>query len=201
MKKGKLISLSGVDGSGKTTQAKILYSTLTRKRFSVIKVQTFEYLILKPITNIFKRNGSFKQIPKYYSTNTNPILRLWFVPAFIDMWIIYLTKIIPITFKYDIVISDRYFTDMAVSIASLGYMPRRFFELYIKFLPRANKQILLLLDPKTSLERSKEYDLKYHSAQNQLYRVVSKTINSHQINAKLGKGAISQQIITCVKNI
>src|SRR3989344_4882802 len=103
---GILISFSGIDGAGKSTQIDLLSKYFKKRGKTVFKTEEmFGYFLLKPIIKILRlSNGSPKGGP--VTRNKKYLPKLWFIPAFIDIWIGYLFKFKFLSAEYDVVIAD-----------------------------------------------------------------------------------------------
>lgn len=183
MKSGLLISLTGFDGAGKTTQVKLLLDFLKRKGLKVRATEAmFSYFALKPlISSLRAATGSPTLGP--VKRNKNPLLKLWFIPAFIDIWLGYILKIRPMLVKYDFVIADRFYTDMWANLAYYGYLPDWAFGILLKFLPKADKPFLFSVDPKIVQQRESEFAQDYYEEQSKIYKRLPQYVDFYIINA------------------
>lgn len=183
MKKGYLISFSGFDGVGKSTQINLLSKYLKSKGKKVYVTETmFGYFLLKPVIKILRpATGSLSLGP--VKRNKNFLAKLWFIPAFIDIWISYIFKISPMLNKYDYVIADRFYTDIWANLLYYGYIPDSAFKVFIKLLPRPDIAIMLSVDPKLVLKRESEFPPAYYQEQAIIYQQLSHQINFYQVNA------------------
>ena len=142
MKKGKQLSLAGIDGAGKTTQAKNLSHELQKRGYHVKISQQFE-------------TAMGRTCRKILSYTTDPYLR-----AFLFALDHYAArdKISDMLERYDFVISDR---SLYCSIAYL--IPRGLSESWVvslyQYLPRPNLVILLDIPVKVALRRKPFDDL------------------------------------------
>lgn len=196
MKKGVLVALSGVDGSGKTTQAQLLNNYLKKKGKKTITIKVFDYLLLTPVISLSrkitgnKRTGPVKK-------NRKAILKLWFIPAFGDFWLNYLLRIYPKLYKYDFVISDRYFPDLVINLLYYGYMPQALLPL-IKYLPKATKNVLLSLPAKVAWSRSRDFTQSYYSKQGGLYQKVSEVNLLYNLEATKTKKEVFSNLVNYI---
>lgn len=194
MKKGVTIALSGVDGSGKSIQVKMLSDYLRDQGKRVVIIQVFNYFLLRGLINLAKKQYSTS---KSTDINKSAFLKLWFIPAMVDFWLLYIFKILPLKKKYDYVIADRYFIDLAVSLSYRNYLPRRLFLYFVNMLPKADTQILLLPNSYEAFKRSKEFEKTYYVDQSNIYSLISRTNN--QIFT-LKEGGV-QVINSCIKEM
>lgn len=129
MKRGYLIVLTGIDGSGKTTQAQILVDNLRRAGLSVSYVWArWDQMLVKPLTKRWKRNleketghsDSRAKINKgeKHKLLRNPVLRwCWLAAFFIDYGLQILVKVRFRLIWKGLIVSDRMFYDSAIDQA------------------------------------------------------------------------------------
>ena len=129
MKRGTLIVFTGIDGSGKTTQAKLLVDSLNQDGLCVSYVWSrWEPFLLRPFIkrwknkvaqNIDTSHGSSNEIKgKKQRLLQNPVIRwLWLILFFIDYGFQIFRKIHLGLLKKQIIISDRVFYDSVIDQA------------------------------------------------------------------------------------
>ena len=186
-----LVSFSGVDGSGKSTQINLLRERLERDNKKVVTVSLFNYFLLKPLISMGRarlKDGKSGPVRK----NRNLILRLWFGLALIDFWVIYALRVGLLRRKYDVILADRYFHDLAISMTYYGYMPKVLLLSFVRLLPKADRQILLSVDPALAHKRSGEFSIDYFKEQARCYETIAKHFT--KLDGSRDSGELSEQI-------
>ncbi len=129
MKKGLLIVFTGIDGSGKTTQAELLLESLRNDGIDAAYVWSrWEPLLLRPVINRWKNrkkgesDGAGQNYNELKSKKKklldNPVIRwLWLFFFFIDYSVQIFIKIGPELRKRELIISDRIFYDSVIDQA------------------------------------------------------------------------------------
>lgn len=196
-----IIALMGVDGSGKTTLSYLLKNLLEKKNKKVLVVKVFDYLILRYFLKVIKVlvNKKLKAHGFPAEKNKKLVFKLWPLVAYFDNLLFYLIKIWPLKFKYDYVICDRYFYDMAVSYSYLGFSTKWLYNLYIRIIPEPKYAFILDVNPEIAFRRAKEFDLNYFIEQRELYLDLVRRKNFQLIDASPSPEQISDIIENKIK--
>jgi len=193
---GIIISLSGVDNAGKSTQCRLL-----KKHFEFEKKQVkvtefaFGYFLLKPfIRYLRKSTGSPKLGP--VKKNNNILPKLWFIPAFIDIWIGYLFHLRKMKRKYDVVLCDRFYSDIWANLLYYGYIPIIIYGTTLRLLPKADISIVLMVDSQVGHGRiNDEFPLSYYKIQTKIYRDLAEKIKSIKIKSNNNSKKVFKRIL------
>lgn len=181
---GKIISFSGIDGAGKSTQVKLLTKYLASKKKTFVATEAmFTYFILKPLVSLLRSATKSPKGGPVTRNKTNVLAKLWFIPAFIDIWTGYIFKILLLRLKYDYVIADRIYLDIWANLLYYGYIPVWAYRALIRLLPHSQIGFLFLVKPGTVRKREDDFPLSYYKEQSRIYGQLPRFVDINVINA------------------
>jgi thymidylate kinase len=182
----KLITISGLDGSGKSTQIEMLKNCLKSQG------KTFWYFhaVNFSIANAYRRPASTEE-KSVIKANWLQIQMRKFA-LLID---IFRFKRIMKKKKVDYIISDRYFYD---SVVNINYLETRFpSRLFAeKFIPKPDFAFYLNVDPETIMRRDRQPDqgIEYLRAKKKLFEQRVNDWKMIEINGEKNKEEIFKNI-------
>lgn len=138
MKKGFLIAIEGIDGSGKSTIAKELVKFLSSLGYDAV-------LLKEPSDSIYGQK--IKEAEERLSPEEE--LRLFLLDREVDVK----ERILPALEKGKIVVMDRYYYSNVAYQSARGIDAKKILELNERIAPKPNLVIILDVSPETALKR------------------------------------------------
>lgn len=170
---GLIIALSGVDGSGKTTTAKLLMERMEDRGFNVAYHHELDFILLKPVfklsTALVKsRAENFrKHVVQHVEQHNIAYTILYYLLVWLDNLICHLFY----KLNESITIFDRCIYDFVTAFKYLGF-ENKFMEKLFFYFPRPDIIILLDAPPKITYLRKKSshtYTLEYYRKQREAF--------------------------------
>ena len=196
MKKGQLICFTGIDGSGKTTQAKKLLAALKKRNIDAIYSWTRrEPYLIKPIVVLVKRilkepsksEGkdylSVKKKRKGTLFKSTLIQKMWIYVAILDYYVKLSSQIYLPLYRGKVVICDRYVPDMVADFAAnFDYNNHKIRELLrnplLKLFPMPDKSFYIKIPASLGYKRKSDgTSLEYLLDREKIYDFLAKEMN------------------------
>lgn len=185
----KTISISGLDGSGKSTQLELLKKLLESQGKKVFYFHAVHF----SIANIFKKNKPIGTSKGVTEAGWLKIL-LRILAMRIDIWRYAKLKKNLKESGYDFILSDRFFYDSVVNLAFL--MHKNTPPSIEKKIPRSDIAFYLKIDPRAIMERKRapEQGFAYLKAKKRLYDMYAPLWNMRIIEGIDSKEHIQEKI-------
>lgn len=197
---GTIIAFSGIDGSGKTTAAKLLEKMLERQGFKVMYHHELDFIFSKAIKRLFDKcigTRRAKKVLKYLDANAQNKL----IFSILDDLIFWLNGIISYFYfrlKRGIIIHDRWIYDHTIRYECT--LENIFMSYAFRYFP-ARPDIVILFDvpPEVAYLRKREthsYDLEYYvHARAHMLKIASLLNYNRIIDSRRPPNEIANEII------
>lgn len=164
--KNNLICIIGPDGSGKTTQAKILIERMREKKIDVeYRWLRFYHFFSLPLLCYARISGYTethtihnKKMSYHNFSRSQLLCQLYPMTLFIDTFLFYVVKLyFPLFIRKKVIVCDRciYDTiiDVMISTGIRNIKNIKFFNYYLKLVPKNTHVFLMTSDEQTLRER------------------------------------------------
>lgn len=187
MNKNVLIAFSGMDGSGKTTLAKMLESHLKKRGYRVYYKHAHGYTISK---NSFAIDE--KSIKRFR-------LLLFLLSPFmlLDSLFTYYFKYKP-QLKHNAVICDRYFYDKVARMLYYNVINTFIAGIYLNLLPRPDYIFHLYISSEMAKSRKNEYSTAEYDQFRKIYQFVAAATKATIIDADLPLDSVFNKVVSYV---
>jgi thymidylate kinase len=212
-RRGFLITFSGIDGSGKTTQVKLLQDRLKQNGVETSKMWSrWRPLLSLPLLEVLRRSGQvdvhradFLSIVEFQAPKNESIASLWCLATqFENLLKTSLKIIIPLTLGRT-VICDRYALDLLVDGMSDLQDSRTRIRLgfkLLRLLPKPNRAFLIDIDAESAFVRKPDLPSVSHNKDRiRLYHDLSAQAGVNVMDGRRSPEAIHQEVWRIVSPI
>jgi dTMP kinase len=193
----KLIAFCGMDGSGKSTQSKLLEEHLKRQKIPTKRVHLFSEggTAAARLESGSLARRALLLLRKLPTTGLVGVIKaiIGGVAFTMDAWITYFQ------FRRDhpneILVADRYFYDHVATFASRYPNGLRWFLKIARLMPRPDVVFVFLVEPELSFQRKGEYTIELLATFRNNYLLLSKQLECCTYDGADEISSIAQDII------
>ena len=164
-----IVSFSGIDGSGKTTQAQYVTKLLEQDGFAVHHVQMIRWTLVNRLGRL-ARFGKTQRTRGSQPRDSGRVLTLMRqLISLLDVLLFRVLYAYQTSIRHRVVVCDRFFYDLGVHALYTGVMGAGFESLYWRVVPSPTVSILLDIPAEVAHQREGKHDLAYYQAKRDLY--------------------------------
>jgi thymidylate kinase len=201
---GRIVTFSGIDGAGKSTQIESLSKSLSEQGFRVLRVTFWDDVAF---LSRFRASISLRTLGNKRSSDHSPLLRN---DKNVHTW--YLTLVRSIFYLFDclrlrraalqlrktnsdFVIFDRYIYDQIVQIRARHWLARAYVRLLAAIAPRPDAGFILDASPDDAFGRKPEYPLAFMHEYRRAFLALTRLVPELIVIAPGSIAEVQQQIV------
>ncbi len=171
-----LITFSGIDGAGKTTQIERLSSYLEKRRLRVVRLSFWDDVAVwsKMRAGVGQRTVDSRHADHSFTPKNNKHVRKWYlIAARLGLYMLDLARLRRLLASqriktFDVVIFDRFIYDQFANISSRSRAARSYGRILLKLAPVPALAFIVDASPAAAFARKPEYPLEFviHNRQN-----------------------------------
>ncbi len=204
--RARIVSFSGIDGAGKSTQIAALYSALRGAGLRVRLLTFWEDVARLSSTREFSSHALFKGdkgngSPERPVNRRDKNVRTWYITA--ARWLVYfldalsLRRVVAKAQKgeADVIIFDRYLYDELANLSLNNWFTRAYARFLLKLVPQPDVAYLLDADPAAARKRKPEYPLEFLHANRAAYLFLGTFVPRMTVIEPMPQHEVEQRVI------
>jgi len=164
----QIVTFSGIDGAGKTTQIETAAAHLSLMGYRVTRVAFWDDVAVLPKLRTGVSSQVFKKKPDSAALRHDKNVRTWYLTlvrsffyAFDTLRLRQAVNRLHNSEDFDFIIFDRYVYDLLVQIRARNWLTRTYRKALLAIAPSPNKAFVLDASPDEAYKRKPEYPLAF----------------------------------------
>ena len=194
-----IVSFSGIDGSGKTTQAQFVSKLLQFHGLEVHCLHMIQWTLVNRLSPFLRSDRIPHARHSRACSKGNVFILVRQFVSFLDILRFRVFGAYHSGLRRRVIVCDRFFHDLGVQALYTGMMSKRFESLYWRAVPSATIMILLDVPPEIAQQREGEHDLPYYETKRELYLERAKSWGALVVSA-LERDETEQRVAQIIRD-